>query len=739
MIILHSILPCFMYFFNLNGHGLIDSSSVKDTYRFDNFALRKSVETERFRTALLSSVVVAVPMALDIFLDFFLASDRQDERLRLYTRAITLIALAGPNLLLLSVDFRNATAEVYMYSFFFFRIASVTCGLVHLTEITSSLRNSRVIIYILAISLLFAVHCLANEVDPMYNFSYLNFLKLLSIASYLLIGVAMIFFGRELFISRNSSFLWKDLLSVELTVLSYAVSLAIMNIGFSRISHLYGASSTLNASSDCICMHTYIQMTFTVMVITMQSRITRIEAMKQSRFVKERQAFIRYISHEIRTPLNTVFLGLEFVTSELLNWNSPKLKSQVLPILETVNDIRSSCQISLSILDDLLTFDKMEGGKMTLELKYLNCCSFIAAVAKPFQVNARERGITFNFCRDLVLVNNSCSGCLHIDSSKMGQVMRNLISNALKFTPVGGTVTISVSYVSAPCDTIDNRETHPVDTSEVAAANSHRILRIEVIDSGAGISEMDQSRLFGQYVQFNANKLQKGSGSGLGLWISKGITELHGGSIGAFSKGEGYGSTFFLELPVFLDAADEGDGDSQSDIALSSVAKAFSNTRDEYLTEGSSVSLESSALPPHTIKSCDSSSSSAPTLTPSSHQTSFLTSNVTPAAYTPACSSSVSAICSSVDTRECRDGYLAYQALNDTDGFLSSADHFMVTSTPQSRGSGRATRSSRAMDRFESYGGLSRTSGQCTPATLSAFGEYSLTCLVPSCHLTSDL
>jgi signal transduction histidine kinase len=729
MILLHAILPCFMNFFKLNGYGSIDLSSVKDTYRFDNFALRKSVGTEHFRTALLSSVIVAIPMTVDILLDFFLTTDRHDERLHLYTRAITLVALAGPNLLLLSVDFGNATAEVYMYSFFFFRIASVTCGLVHLTEITSSLRNSRVIIYILAISLLFAVHCLATEVDPMYNFSYHNFLKFLSIVSYLLVGVSIIFFGRELFTSRNSSFLWKDLLSVELTVLSYAVSLAIMNICFIRISHLYRANSILNASSDCICVHTYMQMIFTVMVITMQSRITRIEAMKQSRFVKERQAFIRYISHEIRTPLNTVFLGLEFVTSELLKWNSPKLKSQVLPILETVNDIRSSCQISLSILDDLLTFDKMEGGKMTLELKYLNCCSFIAAVAKPFQVNARERGITFNFCRDLVLVDNSCSGCLHIDSSKMGQVMRNLISNALKFTPVGGTVTISVSYVSTPCHTIDSRGTHPVDTSEVAGANMNQMLRIEVIDSGAGISEMDQSRLFGQYVQFNANKLQKGNGSGLGLWISKGITELHGGCIGAFSKGEGYGSTFFLELPVFLDAADEGDGDTESDIALSSVAKAFSNTRDEYLTERSSVTPQSSALPPHIIKSRDSYSSSVPFLTPTSHMTPFLTSNVTPV-YSPACSSSVSANCSSVDTRECRDGYLAYQALNDTDGFLSSADHFMVTSTPQSRGSGRATRSSRAIDRFESYGGLSRTSGQCTPASLNAYGESLLHLLI---------
>lgn len=725
MILLHAILPCCMTFFQLNGYGSIYFSNLKETYRFDNFPLRKSVATEHFRTALFSSVIVAIPIALDILLDVFLITDRQDERLHLYTRAIILTALAGPNLLLLTIDFGDSTAEVYMYSFFLFRIASATCGLMHLIDITSSIRNSRVVIYILVISLLFAIHCLANEVDPMYNFSYHNLLRLLSIVFYLLIGVVMILFGREMFTSRESSFSLKDLLSVELTVLTYAVSLVIMNICFIRISHAYGADSTLNASSDCICVHTYIQMTFTVLVITMQSRITRDEAIKQSRFVKERQAFIRYISHEIRTPLNTVFLGLEFVTSELTKWNLPNQQSQVLPIVETINDIRSSCQISLSILDDLLTFDKMEGGKMTLELKYLNYCSFIASVAKPFHVNARERGISFNFCRDLVLVDNACSGCLHIDSSKMGQVMRNLISNALKFTPVGGTVTISVSYVPTPSDAKDSSDDPNVDTREAVGASGNQMLRIEVIDSGVGISETDQSRLFGQYVQFNANKQQKGSGSGLGLWIAKGITELHGGCIGAYSRGEGLGSTFFLELPVFLDATDEGDGDagSESDHALSSVAKAFSNITGECMTQRSSMTPDSTALfqPPLVTQSCDSLNSSGPFLTPTSHLNSYQTSSVTPA-YSPAISV-ISAICGSMDARETRDGHSAYHALNDTDDFLSSADHFMVTSPPQSRGSGRVIRGTRAVDRFESYGGLSWTSGQCTPVTLNAFGK----------------
>ena len=76
--------------------------------------------------------------------------------------------------------------------------------------------------------------------------------------------------------------------------------------------------------------------------------------------------------------------------------------------------------------------------------------------------------------------------------------------------------------------------------------------RLEVKDSGAGISPENQKKLFGQYVQFNAGKLQKGNGSGLGLWISKGIIELHEGVLDIYSEGEGTGSTFFVELPLSL-------------------------------------------------------------------------------------------------------------------------------------------------------------------------------------------
>ena len=107
----------------------------------------------------------------------------------------------------------------------------------------------------------------------------------------------------------------------------------------------------------------------------------------------------------------------------------------------------------------------------------------------------------------------------------MSQVFRNLLSNAMKFTPASGSVEARI-YV---------KDEH---------------LRVEVQDSGPGISPANQKRLFGEIVQFHAKMLQGGGGSGLGLWISKRIVDLHGGSIGVISEGEGQGSIFHFSIPL---------------------------------------------------------------------------------------------------------------------------------------------------------------------------------------------
>ena len=107
----------------------------------------------------------------------------------------------------------------------------------------------------------------------------------------------------------------------------------------------------------------------------------------------------------------------------------------------------------------------------------------------------------------------------------MAQVLRNLLSNAIKFTPIEGEVEVTID-----------------------AKNEQ--LEISVRDSGVGISLENQGRLFGEVIQFHAKAHQGGGGSGLGLWISKKIMDMHGGSISVHSGGEGKGSVFSISLPM---------------------------------------------------------------------------------------------------------------------------------------------------------------------------------------------
>lgn len=116
---------------------------------------------------------------------------------------------------------------------------------------------------------------------------------------------------------------------------------------------------------------------------------------------------------------------------------------------------------------------------------------------------------------------------LVIDKAKISQVLRNLISNALKFSPPKSTITVRASLIN---DAVDG----PKNSEGDAADYTH--FRIEVVDQGVGMRPEDAQRLFGEVVQFDASKLQGGGGSGVGLYLSKGIMDLHSGRIGVINE-----------------------------------------------------------------------------------------------------------------------------------------------------------------------------------------------------------
>jgi len=136
------------------------------------------------------------------------------------------------------------------------------------------------------------------------------------------------------------------------------------------------------------------------------------------------------------------------------------------------------------------------------------------------------------------------------DLNKLEQVIRNFIGNAVKFTPTKGKISVTATVSMNEKERSDNNNSNiNSPTQSQSFVQKAGMLRLAVTDTGAGISSENQKHLFQQYTQFNAAKLQGGKGSGLGLWISKAIIDMHDGKVGAYSAGEGTGSTFYFEIP----------------------------------------------------------------------------------------------------------------------------------------------------------------------------------------------
>jgi signal transduction histidine kinase/CheY-like chemotaxis protein len=275
---------------------------------------------------------------------------------------------------------------------------------------------------------------------------------------------------------------------------------------------------------------------------------------------------------------------------------------------ETLCDVNMSCTAAVDILNDLLCYEKLESGILELHKENIVVDSFLKNCVSMFSAQARECGVTMTMVtdaavsrRDIEVTPDGDDSCvlstlllptdsIFADKFKMDQVIRNLISNALKFTPRGGHVTIKASFfqdsaiesTKYQCDISEVAEVVPLPPPVSASRKTckfvhilnHRKLNsianlsdstvpnesvqaglkgklvVVVTDTGAGISKENQARLFNEIVQFNPEKLQAGGGSGLGLWITQEILNLHDGSISVSSEGEGLGSCFTMEMPM---------------------------------------------------------------------------------------------------------------------------------------------------------------------------------------------
>mmetsp|Transcript_42809 Transcript_42809/g.55014 ORF Transcript_42809/g.55014 Transcript_42809/m.55014 type:complete len:1070 (+) Transcript_42809:88-3297(+) len=277
-----------------------------------------------------------------------------------------------------------------------------------------------------------------------------------------------------------------------------------------------------------------------------------------------KRLFVRYISHEIRTPLNTVHLGLQVLHGEMTELINSGTREQIQEAMKEwtkfIADIDESTEDAITVVSDLLDFDKASNGMLSLERGIHNMYSLIHDTIKPFEIQAKSKNIILNCesVENLKLNNNFDNNfnennhheengshlVVHGDFTKIQQIIRNLISNALKFTPENGQVTITAQW------NLDSNMSDKVSCPNNFSRCGSIVVKVK--DSGAGMTPEQVGQLFQEGVQFDANKLQAGQGSGLGLWIAKGVVEQHSGKLSAISEGKGFGAEFIFEVPVCL-------------------------------------------------------------------------------------------------------------------------------------------------------------------------------------------
>jgi two-component system sensor histidine kinase/response regulator len=229
-----------------------------------------------------------------------------------------------------------------------------------------------------------------------------------------------------------------------------------------------------------------------------------------------KSAFIANMSHELRTPLNAI---IGFTGALLMKLPGPLTDEQD----RQLTTIRSSARHLLSLINDILDVAKIEAGKVTLSLESVQCQALMNEVADTLRPLAAQKGLLL----DVDLTSEPIT--LNTDRRALTQILINLANNAIKFTEKG----------------------HVKLSLKQRADDGSRITEFSVADSGQGIREEDQAKLFQAFSQLDSTSTRHAEGAGLGLYLSQNLANLLGGSL-FFSSDFGKGSIFTLALKTKL-------------------------------------------------------------------------------------------------------------------------------------------------------------------------------------------
>ena len=228
--------------------------------------------------------------------------------------------------------------------------------------------------------------------------------------------------------------------------------------------------------------------------------------------------FLAILSHELRTPLTPVLLTASMMESH------PALPAE---LRDDVAAIRRNVELESRLISDLLDLTRISKGKLQLDVQDVDLHALVRAA-----IDICQREASANLRVELNAPRHTVRG----DGTRLQQVFWNLVSNAIKFTGPGGTITVRSSNGGGDGD-------------------GGGLVRVEVIDTGRGIDAAVLPKLFNAFEQGGRRTAREQAGLGLGLAITRKLTEAHGGTVAAHSDGHGRGATFVVELPTVAQPA----------------------------------------------------------------------------------------------------------------------------------------------------------------------------------------
>lgn len=225
--------------------------------------------------------------------------------------------------------------------------------------------------------------------------------------------------------------------------------------------------------------------------------------------------FLAVVSHELRAPLSAITGWVRLVRSGKLD---ASLQQRALDTIER------NAYLQAQLIEDLLDVSRIVSGKMRISPRPINLAAVVESATDTLRPAAHAKGI------DLLLSLDGDAGIVHADPARVQQIISNLVSNAIKFTPKEGRV-------------------------QVVLTRAESQVRVQVADTGAGIEPAQLPYVFNRFWQADASVQRERSGLGLGLSICKSLVELQGGVIRAESPGHGAGAIFTVEFPLAAGAA----------------------------------------------------------------------------------------------------------------------------------------------------------------------------------------